>query len=79
ETCDDLSERIRAWLDQAVATMDTAMGGFEFRTDTTNRVVPLTPEIVRAAMPIVRRVLARPVTALAESYLESHFKLDSIR
>ncbi|MBN9530786.1 MAG: hypothetical protein J0H82_31570 [Alphaproteobacteria bacterium] len=79
ETCDDLSGRIGTWLDQAVATMDAATGGFDFRTDRTNRVVPLTPEIVRAALPIVRRVLARPTTALAESYLESHFKLDSIR
>ncbi len=80
ETCDDLSGKIGAWLGQAgVATTDTSMGGFEFRTDTTNRVVPLTPEIVRAAMPVARRVLARPMTALAESYLESHFKLDSIR
>lgn len=79
ETCDDLSARIGAWLDEAVAKMDAAKGSFEFQTDTTNRVVPLTPEIVRATMPIVRRVLARPLTSLAESYLGSHFKLDSIR
>ncbi len=79
ETCDDLSGRIGAWLDEAVANTASSKGKFEFQTDATNRVVPLTPEIVRAAMPIARRVLARPMTSLAESYLESHFKLDSIR
>lgn len=80
EACDQLSDRIGTWLDQAgVAGTSDGMGGFEFRTDTTNRVVPLTPDIVRAAMPMARRVLARPMTSLAESYLESHFKLDSIR
>lgn len=80
ESCDGLSGRIGAWLDAAgVASTDARDGRFEFRTDTTNRVVPLTPEIVRAAMPVARRVLARPMASLAESYLESHFKLDSIR
>lgn len=80
ETADELSNRIGHWLDQAgAATTETKKGDFQFRTDTTNLVVPLTPEIIRATMPIVRRVLARPATALAESYLGSHFKLDSIR
>lgn len=79
ETCDDLSARIGDWLDEAVANTESSKGKFEFQTDATNRVVPLTPGIVRAAMPIARRVLARPMTSLAESYLESHFKLDSLR
>lgn len=81
-TCDDLSARIGGWLDAAeagTATLDENERHFRFRTDATNRVVPLTAEIVRAAMPAVRRVLARPMTSLAESYLGSHFKIDSIR
>ncbi len=81
ETCDELSARIGGWIDEAGRAAIEGSGDdrFQFRRDATNLVVPLTPEIVRSTMPIVRRVLARPVTGLAESYLGSHFRLDSMR
>jgi hypothetical protein len=81
DQCRALSGRIGEWLDRsgggAHALPDERI--YHFKRDLTNRVVPIDHEVLRAALPTVRRVLSRGLTSHCEAFLGCHFKINSIR
>lgn len=79
DICATLSARIGEWLERDSGGEQNKTPEFDFRRDDSNRVVSIDREVVSTVMPVVHRILRRQIVATCEAFLESYFKLNSIR
>lgn len=83
ELCHKLSAQTTTWIDRSAAEIEAHLARkvFSFTPPAREHIqnVLMTADIVRELMPAIRRVLARPVTDLCECFLQSHFKINSLR